>query len=119
MDAEERSFDSIAESTTNACPNFSMSDSTSNEQQHPLWISDRQVVNALLEGQANDYNLAELARLRIRYQGFPGARDIQADLVKVLDRWQLTEEELFAKTRQIHQMAQVYRGRESQREDWS
>lgn len=89
------------------------------DQQHPLWSSDRQVVNQLLDAQPTDYNLAELARLRIRYRTFPGARDIQSDLDKVLAQWQLTEEDLFAKTRQIHQTAQVYRGRNNQREDWS
>lgn len=89
------------------------------DQQHPQWSSDRQVLNSILEGQMTDYNLAELARLRIRYRGFPGARDILADLDKALSRWQLTEAELFAKTRQIHQLAQVYKGRGSQRDDWS
>lgn len=89
------------------------------DQQHPLWSSDRQIVNQLLEAQPTDYNLAELARLRIRYLSFPGARDIQADLDKVLQQWQLSEVDLFAKTRQIHQTAQVYRGRNNQREDWS
>ncbi|MCU0526536.1 MAG: DUF3288 family protein [Elainella sp. Prado103] len=89
------------------------------DQNHPLWSLDRQIVNSLLEGQPTDYNLAELARLRIRYHQFPGARDIQADLDKALTRWQLTEDELFVKTRAIHQSAQVYRGRSNQREDWS
>lgn len=89
------------------------------DQQHPLWNADRQTVNTLLEGQPTDYNLAELARMRIRYQGFPGARDIQADLDRALSQWQMTEEMLFAKTRDIHQVAQVYRGRGSKREDWS
>lgn len=95
------------------------SDSPSKDQQHPLYSTDRQIVNALLDAQPTDYNLAELARMRIRYHGFPGARDIQADLDKVLQQWQLTETELFAKTRQIHQTTQVYRGKTSQREDWS
>lgn len=89
------------------------------DQQHPQWSSDRQVLNAILEGQMTDYNLVELARLRIRYRGFPGARDILADLDRALSRWQITEAELFAKTRQIHSLAQVYRGRGSQRDDWS
>ncbi len=93
--------------------------SNQKDQQHPQWSADRQVVNSLLEGQPTDYNLAELARLRIRYRSFPGARDIQTDLDKVLSQWQLDEETLFAKTRQIHQTAQVYRGRGGQREDWS
>ncbi|NEQ29302.1 MAG: DUF3288 family protein [Microcoleus sp. SIO2G3] len=89
------------------------------DQQHPLWRSDREIVNALLNGQPDDYNLAELARLCIRYRGFPGARDIQADLKRVLAQWGFTEASLFDRTRQIHQQAQVYRGRGSQREDWS
>ncbi|MBF2003049.1 MAG: DUF3288 family protein [Synechococcales cyanobacterium C42_A2020_086] len=92
---------------------------TPKDQQHPLWSTDRQIVNQLLVGEPSDYNLAELARLRIRYRGFPGARDIQTDLDTVLRQWQLTEDALFAKTRLIHQAAQVYRGRSNQREDWS
>ncbi|MBD1849396.1 DUF3288 family protein [Leptolyngbya sp. FACHB-711] len=89
------------------------------DQQHPLWSSDRAIVNSLLDAEPTDYNLAELARLRIRYNGFPGARDIQADLERALEQWSMTEEELFTRTRQIHQVAQVYRGRGSQRDDWS
>ena len=93
--------------------------SESKDQQHPLWSSDRQVVNTLLAGEPTDYNLAELARLRIRYRGFPGARDIQTDLDQVLKQWNLTEASLYEKTRQIHAQAQVYKGRGSKREDWS
>lgn len=89
------------------------------DQQHPLWSSDRAIVNSLLEGQPTDYNLAELARLRIRYNGFPGARDIQADLEKVLQQWKLTEEALFERTQAIHQESQPYKGRGAKREDWS
>jgi hypothetical protein len=89
------------------------------DQQHPLWQSDRQIVNSLLNGEPTDFNLAELARLRIRYRGFPGARDIQADLEKVLKQWKLTEETLWQKTREIHARGQVYRGRSAKQEDWS
>ncbi len=89
------------------------------DQQHPLWSTDRQIVNTLLAAEATDYNLAELARLRIRYRGFPGARDIQTDLDKILQRWNLTESSLFEQTRQIHATTQVYKGRGSQKEDWS
>ncbi|MBD2098981.1 DUF3288 family protein [Trichocoleus sp. FACHB-591] len=95
------------------------SSSENKDQQHPLWGRDRQLINSLLGAEANDYNLVELARLRIRYKGFPGARDIQADLDKALAQWQLSESELFAKTRDIHAIAQVYKGRGSQRDDWS
>lgn len=93
--------------------------SSDREQQHPLYATDRQTINGLLSGEPTDLNVAELARLRIRYNGFPGARDIQSDLDRAMQRWNLTEEALFAKTRQIHQAAQVYRGRSNQREDWS
>jgi hypothetical protein len=95
------------------------STSENKDQQHPLWSRDRQVINTLLGAEASDYNLVELARLRVRYKGFPGARDIQADLDKALAQWQLSEEELFAKSRTIHAAAQVYKGRGSQRDDWS
>lgn len=97
----------------------SPNNSTRKDQQHPLYSGDRQIVNTLLNEQPTEFNLAELARLRIRYHGFPGARDIQTDLDKILQQWQLTEEELFTKTRQLHQTAQVYKGRAPQREDWS
>ncbi|MBE9029513.1 DUF3288 family protein [filamentous cyanobacterium LEGE 11480] len=91
------------------------------DQQHPLWRKDRAVMDSILAGDPTDLNLAELARLKIRYQGFPGAWDIQKDLDKVLQRWQLTEESLFAKTRAIHHRGTpVYtvRGNKNE-EDWS
>lgn len=69
------------------------------EQIHPLWAKDRKIVDTLLNGQPSDFNQVELARLLIRYQGFPGARDIQHDLEAVLKRWQLNESELFEQTR--------------------
>ncbi len=89
------------------------------DQQHPLWKADREIVDGLLTGEATDLNLAELARLRIRYNGFPGARDIQTDLEKVLKRWNLTEDALFDRTRQIHVESQPYKGRGAKRDDWS
>lgn len=89
------------------------------DQEHPLWKSDREIVDGLLTGEATDWNLAELARLRIRYNGFPGARDIKADLDKVLKQWNLSEEALFEKTRQIHAESQPYKGRGAKRDDWS
>ena len=54
------------------------------DQQHPQYKRDRASVDTLLASEATDYNLSELARLIIRYRGFPGARDIQLDLKKVL-----------------------------------
>ncbi|GBE91797.1 DUF3288 family protein [Nostoc cycadae] len=92
----------------------------SKDQQHPLYNRDRPFIDILLAQEATDYNLAELARLRIRYQGFPGARDIQKDLDKVLQQWGLTESELFAKTRQIHNLGGIYKSRgKKEEQDWN
>ena len=92
---------------------------TTKDQQHPQYKIDRQVVNQLIAGEATDYNLVELARLMTRYEGFPGARDIQTDLKKAMARWGLSEAELFEKTRAIHQQGEVYKGLGRGREDWS
>lgn len=92
----------------------------SKDQQHPLYNRDRPLINILLTQAATDYNLAELARLKIRYQGFPGARDIQSDLDKVLQQWGLTEAELFDKTRQLHDIGGIYKSRGKREEqDWN
>ncbi len=90
------------------------------DQQHPQYTGDRQVVNELLTvTEPGDRHLADLGRLRIRYHGFPGARDIQADLDRLLSRWGLTEEELFARTRVLHQQGRVYTSQQEGRDDWA
>ena len=89
------------------------------ELTHPQYKADRDVVTGLLNGEPTDFNLIELARLRIRYDGFPGARDIQADLDKALANWSLTEEALMVKTRQIHQTEMLYKAKRTKKEDWS
>lgn len=94
-----------------------MTDKT--DQDHPQYKSDRAVVNQLLQGEVTDYNISELARLIIRYKGFPGARDIQRDLEKALQQVGLTEEELYAKTRQLHEQGGIYQNLGRNREDWS
>ncbi|MGK7902368.1 MAG: DUF3288 family protein [Hormoscilla sp.] len=89
-------------------------------QQHPQATGDRQILNPLLDVEKpSDLQLAELARLRIRYHGFPGARDIQTDLERVLQKWKLTEEELFERTRQLHAQRAVYKQEGTQQEDFS
>ncbi|EAW34369.1 DUF3288 family protein [Lyngbya sp. PCC 8106] len=88
------------------------------DQTHPQYKSDRATVESLIQGQQTEYNLAELARLKIRYRGFPGARDIQKDLEKIMQNWQLTEETLFEKTREIHAKGKVYTGGKEEQEDW-
>jgi ATP sulfurylase len=89
------------------------------DQQHPQYRRDRATVDTLLAGEATDYNLSELARLKIRYRGFPGARDIQKDLEKVLQQWNLTAETLYEQTRKIHAKGEVYRKQKSDQEDWA
>lgn len=91
------------------------------EQKHPQEKGDRAIVNSLLSESPSDRNLAELGRLIIRYRGFPGARDIQRDLQVILNNWQLTEEELFAKTRAIHATGAVYQRKSTgdTRQDWT
>jgi Protein of unknown function (DUF3288) len=90
------------------------------DQQHPLYNRDRPTVETLIAGEPSDTNLAELARLRIRYQDFPGARDIQTDLNNIMQRWSLTEEELFEKTRAIHDIGGIYQSRgKKEEQDWN
>ncbi|MBD1804978.1 DUF3288 family protein [Microcoleus sp. FACHB-SPT15] len=90
------------------------------DQQHPQEKRDKEVIERLLREGQTDYNHAELARLRIRYCGFPGAREIQLSLDRVLQQWQLTEEQLFELTRRLHEVGQVYRRGDSQgQDDWS
>jgi hypothetical protein len=90
------------------------------EQQHPLEHKDRVIVDRLLKEGETDKNLADLARLRIRYQNFPGARTIQKDLDLLLTQWGLTETELFDRTRELHAAKLIYKPRNAQGEDdWS
>ena len=92
------------------------------EQTHPQDKKDRITVDHLLKVQLNpgDRELVELARLIIRYRNFPGARDIQKDLQTALNTWQLTEEELYTKTRAIHAIGTVYRRTASgEQQDWT
>lgn len=88
------------------------------QQKHPQYQTDRVIVNQLLKGERTNFNLLELARLKIRYRGFPGAQDIQEDLEKTLQRWHLTEETLFAMTREIYAQGQIDRSQNPDQEDW-
>ena len=99
-----------------------MTNSSRRDQQHPQEREDRLVVNQLLSALTgpSDHNLTELGRLIIRYDSFPGAREIQRDLHLVLQNWGLTLDELFIKTRHIHTQGKgqlSHLGEEQQ--DWS
>lgn len=90
------------------------------DQQHPQEKSDRAIIASLQREGSNNYNLAELARLRIRYNSFPGARDIKQNLDALLIQWQMTEEQLFATTRQLYETGQVYKPESAEKQDdWS
>lgn len=90
----------------------------SEEQQHPQYHKDKQIVDTLLKEKHTPYNLAELARLKIRYRYFSGAKDIQEGLEKILAKWELTEEKLYEKTREIHRKGQAYKKKNTDKEDW-
>lgn len=72
------------------------------EQQHPLYASDRALVDSLLATQKPaDGQLVDLGRLLMRYAGFPGALDLQDDLQKTLRLWGLSQAELNQRCRAI------------------
>ncbi|MEL6938236.1 MAG: DUF3288 family protein [Cyanobacteria bacterium J06598_1] len=94
--------------------------SDSKDYLHPQYKKDRDTLNSIMTAPSDSLSLAELARLRIRYNGFQGARDIQSDLDKMLVKLGLSEEELFAKTREIHQTEAVFKPTWLKKgEDWS
>ena len=72
------------------------------QQNHPLYQTDRDRLNHLLAKKSpDDSDLVDLARLFIRYEGFPGANDLQADLEKVLKLWTMSRETLNIRTKEI------------------
>ena len=72
------------------------------DQSHPLYVIDRDVVDRLLAAEVPaDDHLVDAARLLMRYEGFPGAHDLSADLAKALRLWGLTRQDLHARTRSI------------------
>lgn len=76
--------------------------SATHSQAHPLYATDRELVDGLLAAhQPSDGQLTDLARLLKRYDGFPGADDLQEDLSKTLRLWGLSLEELHQRTRAI------------------
>ncbi len=79
-----------------------MAPSDQPEQQHPLYGSDRELVDALLASQEpTDAQLVDLGRLLMRYAGFPGALDLQSDLEKTLRLWGLSHDQLNQRCRAI------------------
>ena len=84
-------------------------------QNHPLYETDRDLLNRFIsKNNPAEEDLIDLARLFMRYEGFPGAKDIQMDLVKILKVWGITKEELNNSTRKI--WAKGYRSGSSSEE---
>ncbi|MEY4351911.1 MAG: hypothetical protein RLZZ609_152 [Cyanobacteriota bacterium] len=73
-------------------------------QSHPLYSQDRQTVDRLLAAETpSDGDLVDAARLLSRYEGFPGAFDLQSDLERAIRLWGLNRESLQARTRALWQ----------------
>ena len=71
-------------------------------QTHPLEAIDRDHIDRLLSRETpSDGDLADLARLLIRYDGFPGAESLQQDMERLLTLWNINREQLNAQVRQI------------------
>ena len=76
--------------------------STPADQSHPLYAEDRINLNQLLACKnPTEAHLIDLARLLIRYNSFPGAIDLQRDMIRVLDLWGLSHEELNQRVRKL------------------
>jgi hypothetical protein len=72
------------------------------DQSHPLHATDRETVDRLLAAdEPSDENLVDAARLLMRYEGFPGASDLQDDLAKVLRLWSMDRQTLHRRTRAL------------------
>ena len=71
-------------------------------QNHPLYSIDRENLDRLCAiDNPSSNNLVELARLRIRYQDFPGAEDLNSDMEKLLKKWNIDGDNLEATTRKL------------------
>ena len=72
------------------------------QQNHPLYLIDRENLNRLLaKNSPQEKDLIDVARLLIRYEAFPGVEDLKLDLKKLLKIWGLTRETLNSKTKEI------------------
>ena len=76
--------------------------SMSNEQTHPLHLTDRNIIDSLItKEKPEDIDYINLARLISRYANFPGEIEIKNDIIKILKFWEITKNDLFAQTRKI------------------
>ena len=74
----------------------------SNEQSHPLHITDKNIIDSLItKEKPEDIDFINLARLINRYKNFPGEFEIKEDIEKILKFWKLNKNQLFSKTKKI------------------
>ena len=74
----------------------------SNDQTHPLHETDKNIVDSLITKESPDnQDFINLARLINRYTNFPGEIEIKNDITKILKFWNISQKELFSKTRII------------------
>ena len=74
----------------------------SNLQTHPLHETDKKFIDILITKKIpENIDLIHLARLINRYSNFPGEDEIKKDIDKILNFWEISQNELFAKTRNI------------------
>ena len=72
------------------------------DQIHPLHDIDKNIIDKLVVKQKpEDIDFINLARLINRYKNFFGEKQLKNDLDKILKFWNISEELLFAKTREI------------------
>ncbi|TVQ49219.1 MAG: DUF3288 family protein [Gloeocapsa sp. DLM2.Bin57] len=91
------------------------------ELQHPQAQKDGEIIAQILDEKATAENLATIARLIIRYENFPGAKEIKQRLNQILQQWGLDQETLFAQTRQFYSEGKLGNERLAPQEtqDWS
>ena len=74
----------------------------SNEQTHPLHITDRNIIDSIISKEKpEDIDFINLARLINRYNNFPGELDIKNDIEKILKFWKMSKIELFSITKKL------------------
>ena len=72
------------------------------DQIHPLHDIDKNIIDAIvIKKVPADIDLVNLARLINRYKHFPGEKDLKNDIKKIIKFWNISEDLLFAKTREI------------------
>ena len=69
----------------------------SNEQTHPLHLTDKNIIDSLISKEKpEDIDFINLARLINRYNDFPGEIEIKNDIEKTLNFWKISKNQLFS-----------------------